>query len=425
MLNEEQLKALEFLNNNQNVFITGGAGVGKSYLINEYKKLNQDKNILLCAPTGVASINIGGCTLHRTFRIPVKLLTPNEPLINYQEVMSILRRVDIIIIDEISMCREDVFNYVCRYIKYENQDRINNQYRQGTLPIKLILVGDFYQLPPVITSNEKNAFAQLYNNSTGFAFQSESWKELDIKTFELTTVVRQSDKEFSNCLNHIRKNQNPDLDFLNFNKCDNYIDNAIYLCSVNSMADEFNQKKLDMLNTKEKTFTMRKTGDVSKIKKSDLCVNEVLTLKIGCRVMAVINDTDDAYQNGSLGTVVDFTDNDDVVVQLDNGLKVTFTDHCFDIIDYTVSGEGKSASVSKDIIASYYQIPLKLAYAITIHKSQGQTYDSVNIDLSKIFADGQLYVALSRCKSIQNMHFNGFLSPTKVKVSTAVRQFIG
>ena len=141
--------------------------------------------------------------------------------------------------------------------------------------------------------------------------------------------------------------------------------------------------------------------------------------------MAVINDTDDAYQNGSLGTVVEFTDNDEVVVQFDNGWKVTFSDHCFDIIDYTVSGEGKSASVSKDIVASYYQIPLKLAYAITIHKSQGQTYDSVNIDLSRIFAEGQLYVALSRCKSIQNTYFNGYLGNGKVKVSNVVKEFIG
>ena len=425
MLNDEQLEALKFIENNQNVFITGGAGVGKSYLINHFVDLNKDKNILLCAPTGVASINIGGSTLHRVFKIPVKLLTPNEPLINYQDVMSVLRKIDIIIIDEISMCREDVFNYICRYIKYENQDRVNNQYRQGTLPIKLILVGDFYQLPPVITNVEKNIFYEMYHNTSGFAFQSESWKELGIKTFELKTIVRQSDKEFSSCLNAIRKNNNPDLDFINFNKHEEYIDNAVYLCSVNATADDFNQKKLAMLNTQSKTFNMRKTGDISKIKKSDLCVAEELTLKIGCRVMAVINDTDDAYQNGSLGTVVEFTDNDEVVVQFDNGWKVTFSDHCFDIIDYTVSGEGKSASVSKDIVASYYQIPLKLAYAITIHKSQGQTYDAVNIDLSKIFAEGQLYVALSRCKSIQNTYFNGYLGNGKVKVSNVVKEFIG
>lgn len=418
-LNDEQQRALKFIDDNQNVFITGGAGVGKSFLINYYRRLNSNKNILVCAPTGVASINIGGSTLHRTFHIPVHLLMPNEPLIKFAEIIQMLRHVDIIIIDEISMCRQDVFEYVCRYVYYENKDRSENKYRFGTPLIKLILVGDFYQLPPVLNYKEKDLFRQIYGNEHGFAFQSNAWTMFNIQTFELKTVVRQKDKDFSESLNRIRKNIGVDTDYINLNKADNYIKDAIFLCSKNDQASDINQRKLDELKTEERDFRMIKDGDIRKIKPSDMCVPELVTLKIGCRVMSVVNDQNELYQNGSLGTVVGF-DDDSVIVRFDNGCECGINTYTFDIIGYDLNAD---KVLNKTIIASYTQIPLKLAYAITIHKSQGQTYDSVNIDISQIFSDGQLYVALSRCRSIQKTFFEGYLSNSKIKTSKTVLNY--
>lgn len=223
-LNEEQSRALDLMNSGRNVFVTGGAGTGKSFLIRAFCKQNKGKNIIITAPTGVAAQNVKGATLHRTFRIPTKLLSPNEPTLNNKAVTEVLHKTNVVIIDEISMCREDVFTYVARYIAEENLRR--KRMKSTPEPIQLILVGDFMQLPPVITSSEKNLFTQLWGNSQGFAFMSKAWDYFNIHTIKLTEVMRQKEDSFSSALNKIRKNDSAALDYLNSHKSTERIDKA-------------------------------------------------------------------------------------------------------------------------------------------------------------------------------------------------------
>lgn len=425
-LNDEQSKALEIMNSGKNVFITGGAGTGKSFLINAFCKLNKGKNIIITAPTGVAAQNVKGATLHRTFRIPTKLLSPNEPTLNNKSVTDVLHKTNVVIIDEISMCREDVFTYVARYIAEENLRR--RRMKSSPEPIQLILVGDFMQLPPVITTSEKNLFTQLWGNSQGFAFMSKAWDYFNIQIIKLTEVIRQKDSSFSNALNLIRQNNRNGLDYLNSHKATARIEQAINLCATNATAEKINREKLEAIKKPKVALEMTFKGDVTKIKNSDLVCEKELVLKVGARVMILVNDPGLLYSNGSMGTVTGFENPDDLAnrgvwVELDSGQRVLIENNKWSIVEYEVTGEGKDCKTEAKEVASYTQIPLKLAYAITIHKSQGQTYDSVNIDVSGIFAAGQLYVALSRCKTIEKTWLNAPITVKQMKISYAVKDF--
>ena len=414
----EQKEALSVLNSGANVFLTGGAGTGKSFLINRFKALNKGKSILLTAPTGIAAQQIGGATLHRTFKIPSNMLSPHEQQKHVKAISSLLRSTDIVIIDEISMCREDVFTYVVRFIAQENLRRGRTEKKA---PIQLICVGDFFQLPPVITNSERECWRELWGNSEGFAFQSKAWEYMQIKTIALTEVVRQKDNAFATALNNIRLNNESGLDYLNNNRSPDEIEDAIFLCSKNQKADDINYLRLQELDGDEYEFKMEKNDPNKVIKRSDLVCDEVLSLKEGARVMLLVNDYAGAYQNGSFGTVVKIM-SDEIMVLLDTSrVVVSIKPHKWTIFDYELgeSEDGRKVVVPLEK-ASYTQFPLKLAYAITIHKSQGQTYDSVNIDVQDIFANGQLYVALSRCRSIQNTYFNMPLTTSKLKVSKTV-----
>ncbi|MBE6423024.1 ATP-dependent DNA helicase [Succinivibrio dextrinosolvens] len=420
-LTEEQKTALNILESGENVFLTGGAGTGKSYLINVFRKLNANKNILVTAPTGVAAQNVEGATLHRTFKIPSVMLAPREPQKNTKAIMRLLSEVDILIIDEISMCRADIFTYVIRFIAHENKRR-EGLTRNPKAPIQLIVVGDFFQLPPVITNKEREAWNELWGESEGFAFTSGAWKYMHIRTIELTEVIRQKNADFAHALNKIRVNDRNGIDYLNAHRRDTVDPDAIYLCCTNKAADEINYQKLMEIEGEEKDFEMTFEGDKASIKKSDYVCEEILTLKIGARVMILVNDPLENYSNGSCGVVKAFT-TEGVLVKLDTGKTVEIKPYKWSINEYALCKDGSGrTTVSAEEIASYKQLPLKLGYAITIHKSQGQTYDAVNVDVRDIFANGQLYVALSRCRSIENTYFNAPITVNKLRVSPTVLQ---
>ena len=404
-LTEDQEKALAELEKPGNVFLTGEAGTGKSFVIAEYIK-RHPKECIVCAPTGIAAINAKGCTLHRMFKIPIHPITPDEW--NFTPAAAIIK-AKTIIIDEISMCRFDVFNYVINTIN-EAEDRSE--------PKKIIVVGDFFQLSPVITPKDLNILANYWPDdhlADGFAFHTEAWKYCKFKTVFLREIVRQDAEEFQQNLNRIRIGDVSSIPWFNFNCSKVKQDNAIYLCGTNAKAAQVNETEAAKLDTPIHIFTATIDGQVNE---SDKVTEEVLALKVGMQVMTLVNDPSGGYQNGTLGTIISIGD-DWVRIRKQNNSEVTVTNYEWEVYSYKVNDKKE---LEKVVIGTYKQIPLKIAYAVTIHKSQGQTYEKANID-PQCFATGQLYVALSRVKNINNMFLTQPIRPYFLKAAPEVIKF--
>lgn len=394
-LTQDQRNAYETMISGQNVFLTGEAGTGKSYVIHAFiqEMQKQYKNVLVCAPTGVAAINVGGVTIHRCFQASI------EPQIDkrIERVPEEVKQADIIIIDEISMCRIDLFDYVVRVVAKAEESCLKRK--------QLIVVGDFFQLPPVTVKQDYEVLSQIYPEyDKGFAFESQNWKDLDLKKIELKNIMRQSDHDFIQALNQIRIGNKEAVSFFNQHASPTLIEKGIVLCSRNDRANKINLNELDKIKTRAKIYKSQIVGDVKDTDKPTL---DELRFKVGARVIILINDTEMfQYQNGSLGEIVSM-DNQSVEVLLDHNQEIiTFTYHEWVIEDYTL-GEDihdgvKYQKLKKRKVGSFIQLPLRLAYAITIHKSQGQTYDKVNL-IPDCFDCGQLYVALSRVKSLDGL----------------------
>lgn len=409
-----------------NIFLTGEAGTGKSTVIKAFISAleRMGKNVLITAPTGVAALNIGGATLHRTFAAPVSVISPSEKA----KVTSVLKNADVVVIDEISMCRIDLFEYVSKCI-------IKASKRND---IQVVVVGDFFQLPPVITANDKPLLEKLYPNMTkGFAFESTFWNDLSFTTIELREIIRQDDPIFVKYLNMARTGNVNCIKWFNDNANKKEIPNGIVLCGRNTEVDRINHDKLSLLSSEEYVYHSTCVGEV---KNSDKVVDDELHMKKGARVMCLVNDPYDKYQNGSFGTVMNCT-SESVDVLFDNGHVDTFNKHEWEINKYVLKeakvpvkdhdedgneiivGYNEVQTICKDVIGLYSQIPLKLAYAITIHKSQGQTFDKLNLYPNACFDDGQLYVALSRVKSIEGLSLLAYMPSRSLITNEKVKAF--
>lgn len=403
-LTTSQDKAIKLLDAGYNVFLTGKAGTGKSFLVDYFVAKHPEKNIVKCAPTGVAALNIDGATIHRTFGVPVRLLGHND-VCSSNDKLDVLKKADVILIDEISMCRIDVFEYVIRSL---NRVGIRNK--------QLILVGDFYQLPPVLTPADTPTFNQLYGDRL-YAFESDLWYSSNLLTLELTEVKRQNEKIFLDSLSHIREGT-PDFSIFQIaNRAD---DNAVSLCPTKAKAKEINDGHLRQLPN-HKHYMASINGSVLE---SDMVADKELVLAENARIIMLVNDTGGRWVNGSMGTVTELSDNR-ITVQIDNGGECCVDPYTWSIKEYVLEEdeETREKHVVEKEIGSFTQFPLKLAWAITIHKSQGQTYDKVNI-YNGFFANGQMYVALSRCKTLNGIHTMGSLLPSQLMCSTAVRNFM-
>lgn len=422
-LGAEQAAVFRLLNETpQNYFITGKAGTGKSVLL-QYFVSHTLKNTAVLAPTGVAAINVGGQTIHSFFGLDLDI----QDVRDTETVAKITKRrraifenLDALVIDEISMVSADVMDMIDHKLRIA---------RNKDLPFggcQMIVFGDLYQLPPVVVGKTAKQFMRDHYGTT-FFFGAPGVKQGDFQTIELSHIYRQKDEHFINLLNSIRLGKRTDdiLADINMSCVETPSDDTfITLAATNAVADNINRARLAEIPEPEYNFDGRITGDLSA---NSLPTEMNLKLKVGALVMMTKNDTNieankkPRWANGTLAVISELSP-DSIKVRIDNSeykINKTTWEKCQ--YDY----DEKSKTISKDIVGTFTQFPVKLAYAITIHKSQGQTYSAVKIDLARgAFAPGQVYVALSRCQSLNNLYLTRPLYARDIIVSPTVIDFM-
>lgn len=406
------------------LFLTGKAGTGKTTFLRNLRSSSR-KRIVVCAPTGIAAINAGGVTLHSFFQLDFGPFVPGmnngtRRKFSYsKEKLRIIRGMDLLVIDEVSMVRADLLDAV---------DDVLRRLRDRTKPfggVQLLLIGDLQQLAPVVREEERHLLEGRYKSL--FFFDSVALQQLPYETVELNEVFRQKDADFLGMLNAIRENRADKtvLDKLNsrcipgFNPCDD--EGYIRLTTHNGIANDINRQKLDELPAQPHVFECHIEG---KFPETSYPADPELTLKVGAQVMFIKNDTgmDRAYYNGMIGQVVAIDEEYGVAVRPQEGgeiIQVLPVD--WDNISYTVNPETKEIVERKE--GTFTQYPLKLAWAVTIHKSQGLTFDRAIIDVKRSFAHGQTYVALSRCRTLQGLVLVNPVSPSSIINDTSVHRF--
>jgi hypothetical protein len=400
------------------LLISGRAGTGKTTLVKEILSDTKVKQVVL-AQTGVAALQVGGQTIHSFFRIPPGLndISGIPPI--YGKRAMLIRSIDRIIFDEISMVRADLLDIV---------DLILRKIRRINTPfggVQVVMVGDFYQLPPVVGNNERSAFNQYYENR--YMFASNVMKEIDLKMIELTEVFRQKDNEFINILGNIREGKDIEnsVDILN-NRClrDHRSGKIpLLLTSHNSTAVAYNANKLKELPDNIYEYRGRTDGDFN-LANSALPAPEILQLKVGARVMMTKNDNKHfRWVNGSLGTVESLSAND-VSVKIDDSSQICeVTQLRWERYSYDFNVAANR--IDKKIVGRYTQFPMQLAWASTIHKAQGLTLDDVRLDMGDgSFECGQTYVALSRATSLDGLSFTHPLREEDVIVDHDLAEYM-
>ena len=413
MLTADQAAALSALEAGDNLLIEGQGGVGKSALLELYlEECRRDRrNVLACAPTGIAALNLpGGSTMHRAFGL--RFMPVYNPS-TYAEPVEELVIADVVVIDEISMCRVDLFDY-CMNMAMQVS-------RSDGSPVQVVCVGDFYQLPPVVTERDMPQLRSFYPRRfhDGFAFEGVDWSVMDFKRAALNEVVRQSDAEHVAMLQAARVGDRSCEAFFNMFVGADIGEDAVRLFPHNSQADAYNKAQAAKLRGEARTFRSRTQGSV---RDSEKPTYDDMRLSVGARVMTLVNDAANDYQNGSCGVVEGFS-RDGVYLALDNGVRVEVGPYTWDVTEPVVKydREGKEY-LSQQVVGRWTQLPLKLAYAITIHKSQGQTYDRARVD-PRCFAPGQLYVALSRVKSLDGLSLTCEIPAGALAASPTVAAF--
>ena len=394
-------------------FITGQAGTGKSTLLNYFVQ-NSSKNIAILAPTGLAAVNVGGQTIHSFFKFPLNLLDLSQ--IKTVPNNKIYKELDTIIIDEISMVRADLIDAMDKFLRLNGKNK-----RKSFGGVQMIFVGDLFQLPPVLVSTEQEFFLQKYE--TPYFLSSHTFENLELKMIELSKIYRQNDQFFINILNKIRvgmagwgeinalnKNFQPDFE----PKVGEFY---VTLTTTNRQADTINAEKLAKISQTERKFEASVDGSFAV---KSFPNDEILRLKVGAQVLFIKNDPKKRWVNGTLGKILKFEKNK-VMVLTENGV-VEVEEETWDMSKYYLNPVNNR--VETEIIGSFSQLPIKLAWAITIHKSQGQTFEKVVLDITGgAFAHGQIYVALSSCSTLKGLVLKRKIYPGAIIVDPQVVKF--
>lgn len=397
LLSEEFQDVLDLLETtNESVFLTGKAGTGKSTLLQLFRRTTQKKTVVL-APTGVAALNVGGQTIHAFFGFAPRLLTEND-LVKRKD-LRLLRSIQVLVIDEISMVRADLIDHIDFVLRYA---RRNEEPFGG---VQLLIVGDLFQLPPVVSTSYERAYFETTYDSPFFFSAHVFAQGFRLRVIELNRIYRQEERRFINLLDSIRSGEIDEelLSELN-DRVQTEIfesDQHIVLTARNQVANAINQRELDKIEGESKVFIANVSGHFN----PTLYPTEAaLKLKRGARIMLLKNDPGRKYVNGSIGTVVDFTE-ESIMVRIINTIGsevIAIPKHEWEVLKY--ASDSKTKDIKSEVIGSFIQYPIRLAWAITIHKSQGKTFDQVMVDLQGgAFAHGQTYVALSRCRSLDGL----------------------
>lgn len=395
-LSDEMQSVLTLLEDtSQNLFLTGRAGTGKSTLLSYFRSTTK-KNIAVVAPTGVAAVNVQGETIHRFFGFGIGVTIDSIKKVPPSR-RAVYAHLDVLVIDEISMVRADLFDCIDRFLRLNGRDPL-----APFGGVQLLLVGDLYQLPPVVTAEERGYFSGYYYPSPYF-FDAHAYAAAHVMMIELTQVYRQNDPDFIAILDAVRTAQVTDTHLTRINARVTDIpvssdDFHVSLVARNVMAEQVNARHLARLTGEVRRYRGMTAGD---FRDKDLPTALELELKEGAQVMLLHNDQRQRWVNGDLARIVSFS-TDTVRVVLDDGREEEVSRVTWEKVQFVFNEE--TERIEPTAAGSFTQLPLKLAWAVTMHKGQGKTYDQVVVDFSGgMFAPGQAYVALSRCRSLDGL----------------------
>lgn len=413
-LNTKQTHAFNQIMLGHNIFISGPGGVGKSVLVGKIRDQCGDDTVFL-APTGIAAQNIKGSTIHRTFRLRLGYLDQAQRNNVNDKVKELFSDDSIkrIVIDEISMVRADTFMAVDAALR--RAKRKNKPF--GGLQV--IVVGDFFQLSPVLNTNSTEGEYFLKEFDSPFAFDTEAWRGAGFQTIELDEIMRQSDAKFINALNSIRTRDDKfeeSLEFLNQQgmEKDDLAEDTLFLCSTNREAETVNKHNYDDLPGEERIYVGKKKGLFK-----DIPVPECLSLKVGAKVLVCANCPEQSYFNGQTGHVMKMF-NDSISVELETGETVLIKEFKWTEYEYFNGPDGMGIKP----VADYQQFPLKLGYACTVHKSQGLSLSQAALYTGNgFFAHGQGYVAFSRLRSLAGLYVLKEIARKDIIVDRRVTEF--